>query len=110
MRAPGQKAAGTFSVESTRAIRASAPEVYGPAIRVVSEWLGREPSGTSPGAKAPNARWTLDARERLLLTVTTVREGSVTLGLTHSGIVDGEAAPAAKAALKELLAGFELSA
>ena len=56
----------------------------------------------NPGAKAPNARWKLTGRERLLLTATPA--GSRTsVGLTHSGIAQESGLAPAKVALRDLL-------
>jgi len=107
MRAPGQKADGTFSAASTRTVRAASSEVFEAAIGEVSEFLSAQPDSINAGAKTPNARWTLEGRQRLLLTVTPGLEDRVSLGLTHSGIPDGNGVAPAKDAIAKLLARFD---
>lgn len=107
MRAPGQKADGTFSAASTKTVRAAPGEVFDAAIREVSESLSAQPTSINAEARTPNARWKLEGRQRVLLTVTPGLEDRVSIGLTHSGIPDGNGVAPAKDAIAELLARSE---
>lgn len=104
MRAPGQKADGTFTATGTKTVASDALSALDRASGVVVSALGSEASSVNLEAKAPNARWKLAGRERLLLTATPSTNGRTSVGLTHSGLVDEAALAHAKAGIKRLLA------
>lgn len=107
MRAPGQKADGTFTATATRVVDGTPKEALDIASMVVGRELGAEPASVHPSSKTPNARWKLEGRESLLLTATpTPKAERTSVGLTHSGIADESALAAAKAALQELLSAI----
>jgi hypothetical protein len=103
MREPGQKADGTFSAVSTRSVSGTTAEVLRRAIVVVSDVRSEDPASENLEARTPSARWKLAGRERLVLTVTAVREGTVSVGLTHSGMADSRGLGPAKETLASLL-------
>jgi hypothetical protein len=103
MRAPGQKANGTFTATATRVVDGPAKSALDIASMVVVRELGAEAASVNPGSKAPNARWKLAGRESLLLTATPTKNERTSIGLTHSGIADELGLPAAKASLQNLL-------
>ena len=103
MRDPGQKADGTYTAVATRTLPLGPGEALERASAVLNAELGAEPASTNPNAKAPNARWTLAGRERLLLTATPTTGGRTSVGLTHSGIADQAGVVVAKSRIGELL-------
>lgn len=107
MRAPGQKADGTFTATATRTVDGVPTTALEIASVVLVREFGAEPASAHPSAKAPNARWKLAGRESLLLTATPTTRGRTSVGLTHSGITDESKLPAAKASLRVLLGAID---
>jgi len=103
MRDPGQKADGTYTAVATRTVALGPGEALERASAVLSVQLDARPASSNPGAKAPNARWRLAGRERLLLTATQTTGGRTSVGLTHSGIADQAGLIAAKTRIGGLL-------
>jgi hypothetical protein len=106
MRAPGQKADGTFTATATRTVEGGASLALDIATMVLTRELGADPASAHPRAKTPSARWKLAGRESLLLTATPTTKLRTSVGLTHSGIADEAGLAPAKAALQELLAAI----
>ena len=103
MRDPGQKADGTYTAVGTRTVPLDPGAALERASVVLTGELGASPASTNPNAKAPNARWTLGGRERLLLTATPTTGDRTSVGLTHSGLTDTTGLTAAKSRIGQLL-------
>ncbi len=98
IRAPGQRADGTFQVNASRTVDGELVDVYAKAVAAFSASFGDPSSSRSTGAR-PYARWTLGEPGSVIATAEVARGGRIRIASTHERMPGPDADGSVKAAL-----------
>ena len=103
LRAPGQRADGTFQVNASRTVDGELAAIYATAVAAFSAAFG-EPSSSRASGKRPYARWTLGETGAVVATVEVAPNGRIRIASTHERMPGPDADGSVKAALVAALA------
>ncbi|MGH1565830.1 hypothetical protein [Mumia sp. DW29H23] len=107
IRAPGQRADGTFSASVSRTVDQPVPVAAERAAGVVADALGVPAPSLNLAAKNPSGRFRRDDGSVIVLGVSPRGEGRSVVALEHAGLDADADLDAVKARLRELLGGLD---
>ena len=107
LRAPGQRADGTFGARAVRSIHHPPLDAFDAAVDLISQDLGESPAQLNRDATSLRARWQLANGEQVGVSVAEPHNGKTPVTLTHEKIPDWHRLADARSALAQVLAKLE---
>lgn len=105
LRAPGQRADGTFSATASRTLDEPVADAVRRVVPRVADALGAEPPTLNLEAKNPSGRFRQDDGTVIVIGFSPRGDGRSVVGLEHAGLPAGADLDAVKARLRTLLRG-----